>query len=289
MSAAHRTAFVLAGGGSLGAIQVGMLQAIVARVPTPDMIVGASVGAINGLHFAADPTPAGVDRLARVWCGLTSDAVFPRSVLRTLLALFGKHRSLLDPAPLRALLETRAPLRRIEDSRLSCTVIATDALSGLEVLLHEGDSVSALLASTAIPALFPPVRVDGRYLVDGGISNNAPVSVAIALGATRVIVLPTGFSCALQRPPAGVIGMVLHAFNMLVARQLTRDIERFAAAVEIVVVPPLCPAPISSYDFSRTEELIAAARTSTDKWLDAGGLARRDEIPASLLPHAHAA
>lgn len=288
MSAAQRTAFVLAGGGSLGAIEVGMLQAIVARGPTPDMVVGASVGATNGFHFAADPTLDGVNRLARIWCGLTSDAVFPRSTLRTVLALFGRRTSLLDPAPLRRLLETHTAVRRIEDAVLPCTVIATDALGGGEVLLDAGDSVNALLASMAIPALFPPVEIGGKYLLDGGVSNNAPISTAIALGATRVIVLPTGFSCAIRRPPDSVIGMVLHAFNLMVARQLTRDIERFASAVDIVVVPPLCPVPISSYDFSKTRELIARARASTEHWLEAGGLTRHAEIPAALRPHTHA-
>lgn len=289
MSAAQRTAFVLAGGGSLGAIEVGMLEAIVARGLAPDMVVGASVGAINGFHFAANPTLDGVHRLARIWRGLTSDAVFPRSVLRTVLALFGRRRSLLDPAPLHKLLEKHVPVRRIENAVIPCTVIATDALGGEEVLLDAGDSVNARLASTAIPALFPPVEIAGKYLLDGGVSNNAPVSTAIALGATQVIVLPTGFSCALRRPPSGVIGMVLHAFNLMVARQLTRDIEQFASIADIVVVPPLCPVPISSYDFSKTQELIARARTSTENWLDAGGLTRHAEIPAALRPHTHAA
>ncbi|MEX2152716.1 MAG: patatin-like phospholipase family protein [Gemmatimonadaceae bacterium] len=287
MSGTQRTAFVLAGGGSLGAIQVGMLQAMLARGPAPDMVVGASVGAINGFYLAADPTIEGVRRLAQIWCELTSTTVFPRSAIRTLLALFGRRRSLLDPAHLRTLLETHVPVRRIEDPVLPCTIIATNGLSGGEVLLATGDSVDALLASTAIPALFPPVHIGGHYLLDGGVSNNAPVSTAIALGATRVVVLPTGFSCALQRPPAGVIAMVLHAFNLMVARQLTRDIERFASTADIVVVPPLCPVPISSYDFSRTSELIARARASTDNWLDAGGLTRHAEIPATLQPHSH--
>lgn len=289
MSESRRTAFVLAGGGSLGAIEVGMLQAMIARSLIPDMVVGSSVGAINGFHFAADPTAAGVQRLARIWCELTTEEVFPRSVLRTVLALFGRRRSLLDPAPLHRLLETHLPMRSIENTVLPCTVIATDALGGSEVLLDSGDAVNALLASTAIPALFPPVQIDGRYLLDGGVSNNAPVSTAIALGATRVIVLPTGFSCALERPPSGVIGMVLHAFNLMVARQLTRDIERFASTVDIVVAPPLCPVPHSSYDFAHTPELIARARASTESWLDAGGLTRNADIPAALRPHTHSA
>ncbi len=288
MSAAQRTAFVLAGGGSLGAVEVGMLQAMMARRIVPDMVVGTSVGAINGFHFAADPTSAGVDRLARIWCELTTSAVFPRSALRTVLALFGRRRSLLDPAPLEVLLEKHLPRRRIEEAVLPCTIIATDALGGGEVLLDSGNAVQALLASTAIPALFPPIQIGNTYLLDGGISNNAPISTAIALGATRVIVLPTGFSCALERPPSGVVGMVLHAFNLMVARQLTRDIERFASAVDIAVAPPLCPVPNSSYDFSNTRELIERARSSTESWLDGGGLTRRAEIPRSLQPHTHA-
>ena len=288
MSPAPATAFVLAGGGSFGAIEVGMLDALVSEGIAPDLVVGASVGAINGAYFAADPSPESVRRLAAIWQGLTGREIFPWSLLRAAQALAGYRDSLLDPAPLARLLRRHFPVRRLEDTQIVCAVIATDALSGSEIVLTRGDVVDVLLASAAIPALFPPVEHQGQYLMDGGISNNTPVSAAVALGAQRIVVLPTGFSCAASRPPKGVIATVLHAFNVLVARQLSADIERFADRADVIVVPPLCPLALSSYDFAHAAELIGQARTSTHAWIRAGGLKRRGQIPAALLPHGHA-
>ena len=282
-----RTAFVLAGGGSFGAIEVGMLDALLANGIAPDLVVGASVGAINGVYLACDPSVNGIRRLAGIWRGLSRQQVFPWSPLRAVLALAGWRDSLLDPTPLARLLIRHLPVQRLEQTRIPCAVVATDALSGGEVVFASGSAVEILLASAAVPALFPPVEYCGRFLIDGGVSNNTPISAAVALEAQRIVVLPTGFSCAVPRPPSGVIPMVLHAFNLLVARQLTADIERLSNRAEIVVVPPLCPINLSSYDFRHSAKLIERAAASTQAWLIAGGLARRGEIPVTLLPHGH--
>lgn len=282
-----RTAFVLAGGGSFGAIEVGMLQALLANGVLPDLVAGASVGAINGVCLAADPTPRGVRRLADIWRGLTREQVFPWSPLRAVQALAGWRDSFLDPGPLARLLSRHLPVQRLEQTRIPCAVVATDALSGCEVVLTSGPVVEALLASAAVPGLFPPVAHSGRFLVDGGVSNNTPISAAIALGAERIVVLPTGFSCAAPRPPSGAIPAILRAVDLLVARQLTADIERFSQLAEIVVVPPLCPLALSSYDFDHGPELIARGAGSTYEWLLSGGMARIGEVPVALLPHGH--
>lgn len=282
-----RTAFVLAGGGSFGAIEVGMLDALLTEGIAPDLVVGASVGAINGVYLASDPTVNGIRRLAEIWRGLSREQVFPWSSFRAVQALAGWRDSLLDPAPLARLLTRHIPVQGLEETRIPCAVIATDALSGGEVVLTSGSAIEVLLASAAVPALFPPVQHCGRFLIDGGVSNNTPISAAVALGAQRIVVLPTGFSCTAPRPPSGVIPMVLHAFNLLVARQLTADIERLSDRADIVVVPPLCPLGFSSYDFRHGAELIARAAASTRAWLITGGLARSGEIPVTLLPHRH--
>jgi NTE family protein len=165
-------------------------------------------------------------------------------------------------------------------------VVATDILAGTEVVLSSGPAVEALLASASIPPVFPPVRIGGRFLVDGGLSNHTPVSTAVALGATRVMVLPTGFGCAVERPPRGAVAMALHALNLLIARQLVLDIERFHDAVELVVLPPLCPVAIFPYDFAHTGELIDRAEVATRNWIARGGLTK-SRVPGSLRLHDH--
>ena len=188
------TAFVLAGGGSLGAVQVGMLAHSLGGGLVPDLIVGASVGAINAAYYAAEPDERGVERLKRIWLELRRTDVFPFSPIASMLGFFGKTDHLVSPRPLRSLIESELPYQRLEDARIPCYVVATDALEGTEVVLSSGPAATALLASAAIPAVFPPVTLDGRFLLDGGVSNNTPISIAVEMGATRVIVLPTGIS-----------------------------------------------------------------------------------------------
>ena len=276
---------MLAGGGSLGAVQVGMLKALTRERIVPDLVVGASVGAINAAYYAASPDDSGVARLERIWRRLCRADVFPLSLFGTALCLCGRRDHLAFPRRLRRLIESELPYQRLEDARLPCHVVATDVLDGTEVTISSGDAAQALLASAAIPAVFPAVRIAGRPLMDGGISSNTPIAAAFALGATRVIVLPTGLPCALMEPPRGAIAIALHALNLLSMRQLSADIDRFASRCHLVVVPPLCPLATNTYDFSRTGELIRRAEADTQRWLQ--GPWQESDPHWALAPHRH--
>ena len=283
---AHRTAFVLAGGGSLGAVQVGMLKALVRHGLVPDLVVGASVGAINGAYFAAEPNRDGIARLEDIWKRLDGKDVFPLSPVNSLLSLLGKRDHFVTSAGLRALLEAELPLLRLEDARVPCHVVATDVLSGAEVVFSSGHAITALLASAAIPAVFPTVAVGGRYLMDGGVANNTPVSTAIHLGAARIIVLPTGMSCAINAPPRGAMAVAMHALNLLVMQHLEKDVKHFSNQAQLIIVPPLCPLTVTPYDFSQSAELMRRAESATRLWLKQGGLRTGGTGPGPLV-HDH--
>lgn len=283
---AAKTAFVLAGGGSLGAVQVGMLKALTRQRIVPDFVVGASVGAINGAYFAAEPNDEGIQRLERIWSRLHRADVFPLSLLNSFLAILGRRDHLVTPSQLRSLVESELPCQKLEEAKIPCHVIATYVLDGREVAIAAGPIATALLASAAIPAVFPPVSFDGRHLMDGAVANHTPISTALKLGARRVIVMPTGLSCALEKPPRGAVAFALHALNLLVMRQLLSDIERFSDRAEIVIVPPLCPVAVSAYDFSQTADLIHRAEATTRLWLMKKGM-DREGAPEELLPHEH--
>lgn len=267
-----KTALVLSGGGSLGAVQVGMLQALAQTRFLPDMVIGASVGALNGAFFANDPSPQGVERLAGLWRSLRRRDIFPLTAWAGLKALLSRRDHLVEPCALRSVIRHAQTFQRLEKSRIALHVVATDVLSGKNVLLSSGDVEAALLASTAIPVVFPPVKIDGRYLVDGGVGNNTPIDIAVGLGAERILVLPTGTSCALKEPPPHMVALALHVLGLQNMRQLEQDVARFAAQAAIAVVPPLCPLDVSVFDFSRTAMLIDRAAAQTSDWLAAGGL-----------------
>ncbi len=284
--AAPRTAFVLAGGGSLGAVEVGMLEALVDAGVRADLIVGASAGALNAAFFAGRPDAAGVRALREIWLGIRARDVFPFSPLGSLLGVLAMRDHIVDPGPLRRLLEKHLRMRLLEDAALPLHVVATDVLRGVLVVLSRGPAVPAVLASAAIPGVFPPVRIGDAHQFDGGIASTTPIAAAVELGAERVIVLPTGYSCEMRRPPPSALAMALHGVNLIVARQLVVDVERFSARTQIRVVPPLCPLATQPFDFSYASTLIERSAATTRDWLARGGL-ERAEIPHELPPHAH--
>lgn len=280
----EKTAFVFAGGGSLGAIEAGMLRELIASGVHPDFLVGASAGAINSVFFSYQPHTAGAMRLEFLWRGIRRQQILPWSILSVLGATRGTH--LVSPAKLRGLLYEHFGNRMLEDADLPVHVVATEMKTGNEIVISSGSAVDAVLASTAIPGVFPPVSFGGNMLIDGGVANNTPISSAIRLGATRVIVLATGFTCAERRQPKGALEHAMSALNLLVARQLVSDLERWASHAAITVVAPLCPLDVSPYDYSQCGLLIDRAAAETRRWLEAGGLDSHD-IPGALRAHSH--
>ena len=274
---------MLAGGGSIGAVQVGMLRELLAHGVAPDLVVGSSVGAINGAYLAGAPNLEGVQRLEGIWRRLQRRDVFPIT-WRSMAGAIARRSPLVDPAGLRRLLETHLAFRELERASIPLHVVATDILGGSLVKLSSGPVIDAVLASCAIPGAFPPVRVGERHLVDGAVASNTPIRVALELGATRLMVLPSGYACALEAPPHGAVATALHAITLLIAHQLVMDLERCGGQVEIVTVPPLCPLAVSPYDFSQADELIERSAEQTRRWLQRGGLEKR-RIPGALRAH----
>jgi NTE family protein len=254
------TAFVLAGGSSLGAIEAGMLEALYERHIEADMFVGASAGALNAGFAAAHPqTVEAAHALQDAWRASTRREVFPLSPLTALRAFLGRSNHLVSIRGLKGLVEQRlGSLGRLEQARTKLGVVVTDLLDGEERLLDSGPAVPALMASAAIPAIYPPVKIDGRLYVDGGVADNTPISQALELGADRIYVLPTGVSVQLEHPPATALEMAVHAFNLLLHARLRQEIEALRDRCTLVVLPPPWPLTVLPSDFSRADELIRA-------------------------------
>ena len=278
------TAFVFPGGGSLAAAQIGMLDALLDAGVQPDIIVGASAGAINAVYFAGRPGAIGVRELRQIWADIRRSDIFPVSPLTGFMSFLKMRNHTVDPRPLRRLIQRHLTFRDLDEAPIPCYVVATDLLTGNEVVLSTGPALPAVLASASIPGVFPPVELSGRALVDGGLARRSPISVAISLGVERVILFPTGFSCAIGAAPGDALTMALHGLNLLIARQVIAEIEMFSDQAELRVIPPLCPMASSPFDFSRSEELIDRAAEATVKWLAEGGL-EDSRVPESLQPH----
>jgi NTE family protein len=262
-------AFVLSGGASLGAIQAGMLEALYERGIRPDVIVGTSVGAVNGAYIASRPATVETAReLGDVWRGVRRHEVFPFNPATALIGLAGRRNYLVPNGQLRRLVRKQLEFERLEDAPVPLHVVTVDLFSGRERRLSHGPALEAVLASAAIPGVFPPIEWEDTELVDGGVANNAPISHALDLGCERVYVLPTGASCDLPAAPRSALAMAIHAMAQLVHQRLVTELAALAGDPRLVVLPPPCPITIQPTDFAHAGELIEAAYEDACRTLD---------------------
>jgi len=254
------TAFVLSGGAGLGASQAGMLQALYERDERPDLLIGTSVGAINAAFAASRPARvATAIELQTLWRGLSRSRVFPVNPISVGLGFLGTLDHSVPVGSLRRLVQRHVGFSRLEDAPIPLHVVAADVLSGEEVLLSSGDGLDAVLASAAIPGVFPPVRWGERLLMDGALVNNAPITHAVELGADRIVVLPATGPARLTEAPRGAVGSAAVAIMRAVSRRLTDDVAWASDHAEVVVLPGPGLEGVLPTDFSRADELIGEA------------------------------
>jgi NTE family protein len=264
-----RVAFVLSGGASLGASQAGMLEALYEHGIRPDLLVGTSAGAINAAFIASrPPTPSTAADLQQVWRGLGRSHVFPANPLTAGLGMLGLRDYSVSAGSLRRLVLRHLDLDRLEDAPVELHLVAADALSGEEILLSSGPAIDAVLASAAIPGVFPAVQWEAQLLIDGGIVNNTPISHAVALGADRIFVLQAIGTGPLGRAPRGVWASGAIAMLRAITRRLKEDVARYADSVELTVIPAPRLDGIMPIDFGHADELITAGLRSARRILE---------------------
>jgi NTE family protein len=233
--------------------------------------VGTSAGAMNAVWVAAHGTStASLAALGKVWAGLRRSDVFPLGPRTALRGLVGHSPGVTSADRLGRLVAAHAGISTLEEAKIPVHLVAADLLSGQTVTLSTGPLVTGVLASAAIPGVFPPVLRDGRYLVDGGVADRTGVAEAVGLGATQVYLLPAGAPCALPTPPSSAIGTALHALTLLIEQRLAHEVAVYAQSTSIKVLPPLCPLSTSAMDFSHGAELVARAWRASTEWIDSG-------------------
>lgn len=254
-----KVAFVLSGGASLGATQAGMIRALYERGIRPDMLIGTSAGAINAAFVASRaPTVQTARELEAVWRRLRRTHVFPANPVTAGLGFLGLSDHSVSAAALRRLVRRHLEIDRLEQAPVALHVVTTDVMTGDEVLLSAGPALDAVLASAAIPGVFPAVPWKSRLLMDGAIVNNTPISHAVALGAEHVFVLAAMGSDQLTQAPRGVIGAGMSAVARVITRRLEDDLIRYAGAADIVVLPSPAGIEVLPTDFGHADELIEA-------------------------------
>jgi NTE family protein len=231
-------AFVLGGGGVRGAVEVGMLRALFEASVVPELIVGTSIGAINGAAVAADPSPAVVEKLVDAWASPTASAVYGDSLWRQMQRLAQSRTHLNDPEPLRALIATMIGAEtRFEDLAVPLAVCASSIERAAEVWFDSGPVVQAVLASASVPAALPPTLINGEHFVDGGIVNSIPLSEAVARGATEIYVLQVGRVEEPLSVPTKPSEVARVSFEIARRHRFARDLASLPVGVAVHVLP----------------------------------------------------
>jgi NTE family protein len=270
---APRTAFVLSGGGNQAVCQVGMLRALLERDVVPDVLVGTSAGAWNASVIAAVPSLEGVDRLVETWEKLRGDVVFPGGRFSRAWNLLTRDDHLFENDGLRELLANSGTPETFSDLVVPLRVVACDLETGEEVVFAAGPLVPALLATAALPGLFPPIRHDGRILVDGAVVDTVPLSHALAGPVDRVYVLPIDNELN-SRNLRSPIDVAIRAFAISRRQRFDIELRNVPESIDVVVLPaPEDERPVT--DFSDPKVLIDRAHHLAERALDDAEAGRR--------------
>jgi len=214
-----------------------MLRALAERQIAPDLVLGTSIGAVNGAFFAADPTLNGVERLTELWRDSSWSERSPAATLRRIstLARSGTHLQSLDE--MRERLAEFLPVRRVEDLRVPFQCVAASIERAAEHWFDSGPIADVVLASCAVPGVLPPVPINGEHFIDGGIVNSIPVSRAVALGANTIYVLQVGRLERPLKPPRRPWEVGLVAFEVARRHRFAHDLTSLPEGVELHVLP----------------------------------------------------
>ena len=276
MTGPPRVAFVLGGGGLLGAGEVGMLQALLEAGIVPDVVVGTSVGALNGAAVAADPSPGAVERLRGVWLGLADSGLYSGGALRRVGHLARVRTHVHPNEPLRELLTEHLGDGVIEDLPVPFQCVAASIERAAEHWFTTGKVVDAVLASSAVPGVLPPVRIGDETYLDGGLVNSIPVERALTLGARTLYVLQVG---RIERPlvaPTKPWEVASVAFEIARRHRFARDMANLPPDAQVHVLPNGADEPprygdlstLRYRDFRAVERRIAAAHEATAEYLE---------------------
>jgi len=254
----------------LGALQVGALHALFERGIRPDLAVGTSVGALNATWLAMDPTTAGVAHLESSWRNMKEGDLFPGGRFKASWArMLVKGNRVFENSGLKRTIENTLGPARFEDAQIPLAVTATELETGNEMLFTSGPVLGPLLASTAMPGIFPPVEVDGRTYIDGGVANNVPIAPAAGLGATTIYVMNSTSHTRQRRPLNRPMDYLLHAFTLARAQRLVLEQMYLKDKVRLVMLPTVTLdffVPFASME--HTGQLIEISYEQTANFLD---------------------
>jgi NTE family protein len=269
------TAFVLGGGGVLGAVEIGMLRALFERDIVPDLVLGTSVGALNGALVARQPDASVIAKLTRLWhgAGTAGGDVYGDSPLRAARRAVATGTHLWSAKPLRQALDDELGDLTFEELPVRFQVCAASIERAAEHWFDSGRVVDAVVASAAVPGLLPPAKVGDEHYLDGGIVNSIPLGRAVQLGASRVFVLQVGRIDRPLKTPRRPWEVARVSFEIARRHRFNRELEELPASVEAHVLPARGTSArddtlLGTRDFAGVQQRIDLTYEATAAYLD---------------------
>ena len=260
--------YVLGGGGSLGAVQVGMLQALGERVTPPDIVAGTSVGSLNGAVLALEPKSA-ANRLSHLWARMTRDRVFPGGLLAQARTLQHTRTHLFPNTGLTSVIADFIGAElTFADLALPFAAVTTDIATARPHVLRDGLLLPSLLASSAVPGIFPPVELGSLRLYDGGLVANVPMRQAVAMGARSLVVLDCNFPGSIPEVSGSIAEVLFYTVLVTIRSQAVLEAPLVASDVPVVYLHGPEPLRISPLDFRQTGPLIEGAYEAARSFLN---------------------
>ncbi len=221
----------------MGALQAGLLRALVRSGFRPSRIVGTSVGALNGAFLAFYPDTTGTDRLAEIWSSLENERFMSFNPVRVAFRFARGRRHLLDNDFLRRLVAEHAVEDDFAAAQVPLFVTTTNLTTGRKQVFNQGSVSQAVLASTAIPGVFPLVEINGHAYIDGGVAANLDLETAIEHGAREILAIDLSHCFELPRPKT-VIGVITRTVDIVMRDRVKRDIELLSQKADITLIQP---------------------------------------------------
>jgi NTE family protein len=260
-------AFVLSGGGNLGALQIGMVRALLEHDIRPELIVGCSVGAINGAALAETPTLDGARRIEEAWQALDGKDLMPSGWLPNAVAMARRGEAVHDNEGLRRHLEQTLTARTFEELTVPFECVATDVAGVREVWFRSGPLIEPILASAALPAIYPAVEIDGVRYLDGAIVDDVPMTRAVERGARVLYVLQVGMFSRPRPEPKRPLDVAIQAYWIARHHRFKRELAAMPPEIELHLLPTGETPQMRYNDFTHTSELIALAYKASDAYL----------------------
>lgn len=258
-------AFVLPGGGALGSYQVGVLRALTEAGVQPDLLIGVSAGSVNAALFAWNSGLDGIARVEAIWRTIRRRDLMRLHPGHMAMAFAGRHPSFLENRHGHAFLRRHLGNRAVEHSPVPLVLVATDLSTGEAVALTHGDAATAVLASTAFPGVYPPIELDGRTLVDGGVVADVPLDLALAHGAASALVLGVP-PVEPGPPPRRAIDILLRASSLGVEAHGRTMLRRPPPGLHVHVLPAP-PSSLTTFSVGRSADMIELGHTTASQWL----------------------